>query len=1073
MNHNGKRLRDVDYPRITFLTPDRTFDRLLKETSLHDLKQTVIRKLDLPSDSVISLAQIRDDRTVDLEDEDDFEAFYTVAYSQRVVNVEVRLERLRPSPVSDEGAGPGKKHKEKHDLPGPVDSGRVKVGAREGKKRRVSFAESSSEGLRLRAVSEEPRQKKRKDDSGSVMAVAVAEPGSSHDSIMKKGKKKPEADASTVGPVPDDDDDRSRHNGTMGVRPTTHDVSLEDDQCGDSTPLSTHLKEKKKRTSILSNQSESARAKVVAPVVESSSQTLTPSKPGMNNDSSGDRYLDGVAIQEDNHDADNTDTSSSGGKTEKHIVSSPETENGSGSATSEPETRNTEERQKPTDVTAEPIIDAEIKEIVSKILLAKRKEIQAEGTAITFSEDATTLKSVTEDGAAGDKKKTPKHTKANSKSDAPVCLVCSKAPKHELMNCPLVQEGPSAIQKRIKALRSRKIPDLPLIQELIKIKNDIREKAKRSAEKAKVNAQSRSHPTASRPPDAGDNDVSSNRTKKVAGASPQQRPVNQLAPGDRDPSRTSSDASSLDAGVQQRREEKLDGDKSFISPSVGDLSTLASLDLDPVVRGPESTLLLVNDLPSSEDENDDADRMSGEPEEDEVEKSYPRSKSSRSDSSEREGSDVDDGGEVPMNRIANVHAENHDTAAVISPDPSAIINNNSKERSIPQPSEKGVTSIDVRDAAKGGVPPVRSRTLGDDQPVSDNLNNSGVITGAAGPVRGLVTPVENLASSITQAFAENNSTRSIRRSSRRTRGTEVEEANKSTNSSPALRHNERMKHSAGVEAISAEQATGKRKRAATKTPREGKGISLSQAFDAVHDSVTKSITRAPSPPAREHELRTPRVKSTGKTTRASNGKGKDNSAKLHDKTMQKNAANAIVMDLRTGRSKGQEARKASPPITNWTTLQDDSSIIDGLVPSSPLAATSNASKKGTRKGAKKAVKKTVEKVPTPSSDNDLLVDLPSRSDSEEEAEVNSSLTTNGQPSHGYRRISDISGQAFAKRPNSNPTRPRTSKANEAADLYGRQGKRGDDVEDESDSDSNSDFEIEKKSHIPKERIAGG
>jgi hypothetical protein len=96
---------------------------LMPESSLNDLKQTVKKKLGLPADSSIGLAQIRDGQVVDLEDgrlaycalthlrilnisclrlDDDFEAFCTVAYSQRSVNVEVRLVEIQTSQDTEE-----------------------------------------------------------------------------------------------------------------------------------------------------------------------------------------------------------------------------------------------------------------------------------------------------------------------------------------------------------------------------------------------------------------------------------------------------------------------------------------------------------------------------------------------------------------------------------------------------------------------------------------------------------------------------------------------------------------------------------------------------------------------------------------------------------------------------------------------------------------------------------------------------------------------------------------------------------------------------------------------------------
>ncbi|KAM6502552.1 hypothetical protein JOM56_002529 [Amanita muscaria] len=70
MANKGKPFSDSDmaYPRITFHAPGRTFDRLLKESSLSDLKETVGKKLGLGSGSVVQFAQLRNGQLVDLED---------------------------------------------------------------------------------------------------------------------------------------------------------------------------------------------------------------------------------------------------------------------------------------------------------------------------------------------------------------------------------------------------------------------------------------------------------------------------------------------------------------------------------------------------------------------------------------------------------------------------------------------------------------------------------------------------------------------------------------------------------------------------------------------------------------------------------------------------------------------------------------------------------------------------------------------------------------------------------------------------------------------------------------------
>ncbi|KAH9040783.1 hypothetical protein EDB85DRAFT_74964 [Lactarius pseudohatsudake] len=57
-----------EYPRITYQTEGRTFDRLFKERSLHAAKVVVRKKLGLGHDAPIELAQLRDGKKIDLED---------------------------------------------------------------------------------------------------------------------------------------------------------------------------------------------------------------------------------------------------------------------------------------------------------------------------------------------------------------------------------------------------------------------------------------------------------------------------------------------------------------------------------------------------------------------------------------------------------------------------------------------------------------------------------------------------------------------------------------------------------------------------------------------------------------------------------------------------------------------------------------------------------------------------------------------------------------------------------------------------------------------------------------------
>jgi hypothetical protein len=65
----------TECPRITYQSSKRTFERLFKEQSLDETKNVVRKKLGLGHDAAVELAQLRDGRRIDLEDDDDFEAF--------------------------------------------------------------------------------------------------------------------------------------------------------------------------------------------------------------------------------------------------------------------------------------------------------------------------------------------------------------------------------------------------------------------------------------------------------------------------------------------------------------------------------------------------------------------------------------------------------------------------------------------------------------------------------------------------------------------------------------------------------------------------------------------------------------------------------------------------------------------------------------------------------------------------------------------------------------------------------------------------------------------------------------
>ncbi|KIL68828.1 hypothetical protein M378DRAFT_157961 [Amanita muscaria Koide BX008] len=193
MSHNGGPSRAGDYPRITFHAQDRTFDRLLKESSLSELKKTVRTKLGLKSGSAIQLAQLRDWKSIDLEDEDDFDAFHSVAHEQRLVAVKVTLADNLSAEVPALEERPRKKHKRKHEAQTPPEQEaepHVENYVSSGKKRKVAFTEPSAEIDEPTSSLEEPQTKRKKDGSSSIAAVAEPDRGSSHDSVDALKTKK-------------------------------------------------------------------------------------------------------------------------------------------------------------------------------------------------------------------------------------------------------------------------------------------------------------------------------------------------------------------------------------------------------------------------------------------------------------------------------------------------------------------------------------------------------------------------------------------------------------------------------------------------------------------------------------------------------------------------------------------------------------------------------------------------------------------------------------------------------------------------------------------------------------------
>ncbi|XP_006461202.1 hypothetical protein AGABI2DRAFT_192734 [Agaricus bisporus var. bisporus H97] len=111
MDSGTKRKRDLDCPRITFHAPGRVFDRLFREDSLTQLQEVVRKKLGLQPGALVKLAQIRGTADVDLEDEDDFDAFYNAVHSAFIASVRVTIQSdaVVKNAKKDESAAPARK----------------------------------------------------------------------------------------------------------------------------------------------------------------------------------------------------------------------------------------------------------------------------------------------------------------------------------------------------------------------------------------------------------------------------------------------------------------------------------------------------------------------------------------------------------------------------------------------------------------------------------------------------------------------------------------------------------------------------------------------------------------------------------------------------------------------------------------------------------------------------------------------------------------------------------------------------------------------------------------------------
>ncbi|KAI0356191.1 hypothetical protein OH77DRAFT_1423786 [Trametes cingulata] len=100
-----KRKRDDDGTVVTFYAPDRTFQRVYKGQSLEETKSLVRKKLGLREDASLHFSRLYEGRHIDLEDEDDFEAFRHQARYVSSLDVSVFVGNAGPPLFTHRSSG--------------------------------------------------------------------------------------------------------------------------------------------------------------------------------------------------------------------------------------------------------------------------------------------------------------------------------------------------------------------------------------------------------------------------------------------------------------------------------------------------------------------------------------------------------------------------------------------------------------------------------------------------------------------------------------------------------------------------------------------------------------------------------------------------------------------------------------------------------------------------------------------------------------------------------------------------------------------------------------------------------
>ncbi|KAI0311959.1 hypothetical protein OF83DRAFT_1177085 [Amylostereum chailletii] len=203
---NGKNKEIVSTPpRVTYHAEGRTFDRLFKEASLKETRDVVRRKLGLPSATAVELSQLREGKKIDLEDDDDFDAFRALARSRSHAEVLVTIKdaaSVSESPTRD-GQAESSRKRGRSPSPPPAPPAAKPVSSKGKKKAQLPETSVTPE-------TPVPEKKKRKvmfDASADAGSLRTSEKGGKPSEVEKpKQKKDKAAQSSSIQPVASDAD---------------------------------------------------------------------------------------------------------------------------------------------------------------------------------------------------------------------------------------------------------------------------------------------------------------------------------------------------------------------------------------------------------------------------------------------------------------------------------------------------------------------------------------------------------------------------------------------------------------------------------------------------------------------------------------------------------------------------------------------------------------------------------------------------------------------------------------------------------------------------------------------------